>query len=368
MFTGELCDSPLFIERDTLGIFCVGCRKFIFRDNIFDDLKTLKGLAESTLNWYVTPNMKKQHMLVCMQEKINLKRRAVDAWKYVNEQKCPTPEISTDVENPEVQSLDGNDRFYTSQPNFHLEDLPTEYMPKGLKNLGNTCFLNCIVQAFCSLPSLLKIFISKTYRMEKSHDIHFESLITMKLHELLNQIRYRENGTSIHSPDEFLNLIRFFDNFQVPDVQHDAHEFLCKMIESLNSSKVAHINNGGIEWKESNDFKHIFGTTLEQCISCERCKKKHVMQEWVQTLTVTISDVDRQLASQRKHHERPYGLRRRQQISGEKKEENITLEEKIQKKLPLGELLDNFFKKESLDIMCDCYFNVSKILSHSYLY
>jgi len=119
MFTGELCDSPLFIERDTLGIFCVGCRKFIFRDNIFDDLKTLKGLAESTLNWYVTPNMKKQHMLVCMQEKINLKRRAVDAWKYVNEQKCPTPEISTDVENPEVQSLDGNDRFYTSQPNFH---------------------------------------------------------------------------------------------------------------------------------------------------------------------------------------------------------------------------------------------------------
>ena len=87
MFTGDLCDSSLFIERDTLGIYCVSCRKFIFRDNIFDDLKTLKGLAESTLSWYVTPNMKKQHMLVCMQEKINLKRRAVNAWKYVNEQK-----------------------------------------------------------------------------------------------------------------------------------------------------------------------------------------------------------------------------------------------------------------------------------------
>ena len=92
------------------------------------------------------------------------------------------------------------------------------------------------------------------------------------------------------------------------------------------------------------------------------------MQEWVQTLTVTISDVDRKLAIQRKQNERPYGLRRRQHTSGNTKEEEIAVEDKVQKKLPLGELLDNFFKKESLDIMCDCYFNVSKILSCRYLY
>ena len=119
----------------------------------------------------------------------------------------------------------------------------------------------------------------------------------MKLHELLNQIRYRENGASIYSPDEFLNLIRFFDNFQVPDVQHDAHEFLCKMIESLNSSKVAHINNGGIEWKESNDFKHIFGTTLGLI-----CKKVFISKTFnfyfyqanlVQNSVSVVTDVER---------------------------------------------------------------------------
>ena len=112
----------------------------------------------------------------------------------------------------------------------------------GLPNLGNTCFINSVVQAFCNLSQV------KTYF--QTEEPEFRSL-AKSIQEFLNQGRKDSLIKKLKScfPD-------FFNGRQ-----HDAHEFFLIFLEKLNeelNKNNNQKNDGGkpLQLEEEENFWH----------------------------------------------------------------------------------------------------------------
>jgi len=104
----------------------------------------------------------------------------------------------------------------------------------GLGNLGNTCYINCIVQCLATTPLLKDLFGSGSY----SHYVNYSNLkgfrgqVAEALGSLMHTMQTVKDSTT--SPSGFMAVIRrlfpqFSDNFQ-----HDCHEFLSILLSSLH--------------------------------------------------------------------------------------------------------------------------------------
>lgn len=104
----------------------------------------------------------------------------------------------------------------------------------GLGNLGNTCYMNCIVQCLANTPLLGELLGSGSYSHYINHSNHkgFKGQVAEALGSLLHTMRTTKDLFT--SPSPFVAVIRrlfpqFSDNFQ-----HDCHEFLSLILSSLH--------------------------------------------------------------------------------------------------------------------------------------
>ncbi|XP_029067781.1 ubiquitin carboxyl-terminal hydrolase 22 isoform X2 [Monodon monoceros] len=100
---------------------------------------------------------------------------------------------------------------------------------RGLINLGNTCFMNCIVQALTHTPLLRDFFLSDRHRCEMQSP---GSCLVCEMSSLFQE--FYSGHRSPHIPYKLLHLVWTHARHLAGYEQQDAHEFLIAALDVLH--------------------------------------------------------------------------------------------------------------------------------------
>jgi len=137
---------------------------------------------------------------------------------------------------------------------------------RGLINLGNTCFMNCIVQVLTHTPLLRDYFLSD------KHICHFQvdrSMCLVCEMSGLFQEFYSGKNTP-HTPDKLLHLVWTHARHLAGYEQQDAHEFFIATLDVLHNhcaGSSASTNNTHCNCI----IDQIFTGGLQSDVICQKC-------------------------------------------------------------------------------------------------
>lgn len=139
---------------------------------------------------------------------------------------------------------------------------------RGLINLGNTCFMNCIVQALTHTPFLRDYFLSDQHNCQMRKDS--EQCLVCEMSRLFQE--FYSGMRTPHTPYRLLHLVWTHARHLAGYEQQDAHEFLiatldvlhqhCKGSNGLSSSNPHHCNC---------IIDQIFTGGLQSDVTCQQC-------------------------------------------------------------------------------------------------
>lgn len=109
----------------------------------------------------------------------------------------------------------------------------------GLRNLGNTCYLNAVMQACCSLRELF----SDLRTMEKTLPACKEGALYRCTVETLQQMSSASSATGPVSPTKLRELIGLAAPMFQGNAQQDAHEFFLEFVNQLHDELLAARNH-----------------------------------------------------------------------------------------------------------------------------
>jgi uncharacterized UBP type Zn finger protein len=212
--------------------------------------------------------------------------------KISNGSKLPKSKKSTPIIKPEPKqnNLIELIRNHSNQEVFNdnfvdsLMMRPDRESPgTGLKNLGNTCFLNSVLQCILYTIPLKNYFaLSNHYETCKSKNVCF----ICEYGRLSNQIRkfilIQGEKKSAVTPQNIIQNIKNIANHIRIGRQEDAHEFLLYFLAAMENSatnyvisidkKYNKLKKGQISFFEDNLIQKIFGGALNSSVTCQKCK------------------------------------------------------------------------------------------------
>lgn len=137
---------------------------------------------------------------------------------------------------------------------------------RGLINLGNTCFMNCIVQALTHTPFLRDYFLADKHLCQMQH----QQCLVCEMSRLFQE--FYSGISTPHTPYKLLHLVWTHARHLAGYEQQDAHEFLiatldvlhqhCKGTRGLSSTASNHCNC---------IIDQIFTGGLQSDVTCMKC-------------------------------------------------------------------------------------------------
>lgn len=145
---------------------------------------------------------------------------------------------------------------------------------RGLINLGNTCFMNCILQALTHTPLLRDYFLDDLH--ECHYDVGEKSIcLVCEMCRLFQE--FYSGKSSPHIPLKFLHLVWTHARHLAGYEQQDAHEFLIATLDIL------HRHCKGIDVNKTQEavannpancdciIDRIFTGSLQSDVTCQAC-------------------------------------------------------------------------------------------------
>uniref|UniRef100_A0A7N0TAV1 Ubiquitin carboxyl-terminal hydrolase n=1 Tax=Kalanchoe fedtschenkoi TaxID=63787 RepID=A0A7N0TAV1_KALFE len=193
---------------------------------------------------------------------------------------------STDEDNEE----DGEKENSESPPRPTPTDVVTAEEPAsrvgaGFVNLGNTCFLNAVLQCLVHTSPLLQgLFLVKHH----SPCFREKFCLICTLRELVQR--------SFSSPDEFppygiVNNLKYFSANFVRFQQEDAHEFLQCLLDKLEKYPMCSLDPFSVA-SSDNLVKQVFGGSLISRLRCSECNHISCTPEDLIDFSLEIDNVN----------------------------------------------------------------------------
>lgn len=196
------------------------------------------------------------------------------------------------------QQIKTTDRKYSIPTIEKSSNIFTSLSITGLRNLGNTCYINSMLQCLFATTTFRDLFLSSIYRKYlKPERNQNEPQISNSFHILFNKM-YLNGGCSV-VPISFLKICNILrPDLRIPDDQQDTTEFLMLILDRLhdelsNQTEVVNeypnlmlydtekLNVDATEYKDwfektvigngLSPIDEIFQGQTENSLQCQRC-------------------------------------------------------------------------------------------------
>ena len=151
----------------------------------------------------------------------------------------------------------------------------------GLMNMGNTCFLNSVLQCLVYTAPLAQSLLMKSHECA--------SKTSCVLYALQEHIGKCFSGSSERTicPKSILSKLKLIAKQFKLGRQEDAHEFMLYMVESLQKSCM------GKNIKKNTGLIHdIFGGSIQSQVVCQVCKTESNTVDPIVDLSLEIKNCD----------------------------------------------------------------------------
>ena len=143
-----------------------------------------------------------------------------------------------------------------TKPDFSkISNISSDF--KGLKNFGNSCYSNVIIQILTSIPEFINALYKRYTLVENENDLLIDYPILSRIIEIMSN--YKSKNTSLAS--NYLKEIVY--KFDSSGSQNDAHEFLVYLLDRLNI-ELLNIENKYKIINDTNDLNNISKDNIDE--------------------------------------------------------------------------------------------------------
>jgi len=172
-----------------------------------------------------------------------------------------------------AKKLQKNQFFHDVFIDSLLEWKKPTHVGSGLNNMGNTCFLNSVLQSLLYTPGLINYFLVSEHKKKCNP----RGICLMCEFHCLIETSKGIKAASL-TPKNVLNNLKLISKNIKIGRQEDAHEFLLYLLDGLEKACkhfVTASKNNFIVPSNLNDdnlIQKLFGANLASCVICLRCK------------------------------------------------------------------------------------------------
>ncbi|XP_065659678.1 ubiquitin carboxyl-terminal hydrolase 42 isoform X5 [Hydra vulgaris] len=156
----------------------------------------------------------------------------------------------------------------------------------GLANLGNTCFLNSVLQVLTYTPPLFNYIMSE-YHKQKCGTVGFCMQCELTNH-FIKVFRGNTNGAI--KPMSIIQKLQFIGKSFRFGRQEDAHEFLRYVVEAIQKSDYVGRPNLDKFSKETSVANAIFGGLYRSQVKCLKCNFDSNTFETMMDINLDVKD------------------------------------------------------------------------------